>query len=667
MRICFIGKYPPIEGGVSTQSYWTLRGLAERGHHVYVVTNAFEVEREFRIALTSQDMEWYEPIFEDTGGFVRVRNTEPMKNHNMSYIPAANPFVSKLASVATQIIRQRQCEIIFGSYFEPYGVAAFLASQWTGVPFILKHAGSDLDRLMKTPDLCTTYLEVVRAAACLLTTRRVGERFLRMGVSRKKINSVTKFAFPPSVFNPTAQPLLRGDVEKITDVSASNFDADTPTVGIYGKVGITKGSFDLIEALSMLKREGVRFQALTATDGWRSQDFRRALLTSGLDGNTIQLPFIPNWRIPQFIRSCRAVCFLERDFPIAIHGPMVPREVMACGVCLIVSKEIADKQFYRDRIRDRENMLIVDDPKDKSELGSALRFALLNKERAHEIGVQAHALSRQIEDYDGFISSYEDVFERVLREKAGFTLSLDEVLTSDSQHADDQRVTLEPFQLFFPCTAKLLSANGLYAAIASTALFEEPVQGANYSIQTLKNKFQTLSYGLDAQTSDIFKYELTSFQLSCASQDQDLPPFDECDVCNKQDFGFEDVAKLRPLRSNYLSIESFDYDIRDLLKAVDADPLSITEVGPKQGLQLLVRLPNFRVHSFKINEMTRDLLNLCNGCRSVADLLFEFVSRANAPAPDSILRVLRSLYAKGAIAFATTRNEQHANAQIATR
>jgi hypothetical protein len=44
MRICFIGKYPPIQGGVSAQTYWAVRGLAERGHEVCVVTNADEVE-----------------------------------------------------------------------------------------------------------------------------------------------------------------------------------------------------------------------------------------------------------------------------------------------------------------------------------------------------------------------------------------------------------------------------------------------------------------------------------------------------------------------------------------------------------------------------------------------------------------------------------------------
>ena len=40
MRICIIGKFPPIQGGVSTRTYWTAHQLAARGHEVHVVTNA---------------------------------------------------------------------------------------------------------------------------------------------------------------------------------------------------------------------------------------------------------------------------------------------------------------------------------------------------------------------------------------------------------------------------------------------------------------------------------------------------------------------------------------------------------------------------------------------------------------------------------------------------
>jgi len=58
---------------------------------------------------------------------------------------------------------------------------------------------------------------------------------------------------------------------------------------------------------------------------------RTALVEAGIAERTLILPFLPNWRVPEFIRACTAVCFLERGFRVAIHAPMVAREVLACG------------------------------------------------------------------------------------------------------------------------------------------------------------------------------------------------------------------------------------------------------------------------------------------------------------------------------------------------
>ena len=79
MRVCAIVKYPPIQGGVSAQSYWLCRALAEAGHEVHVVTNAEEVEQDYRLVLGESDRAWLEPSFDaERGGRVRVHRTEPM-------------------------------------------------------------------------------------------------------------------------------------------------------------------------------------------------------------------------------------------------------------------------------------------------------------------------------------------------------------------------------------------------------------------------------------------------------------------------------------------------------------------------------------------------------------------------------------------------------------
>ena len=51
MRICLVGKYPPIQGGVSAQTYWFAQELANQGHQVHIVSNADEVEAGYRTTI----------------------------------------------------------------------------------------------------------------------------------------------------------------------------------------------------------------------------------------------------------------------------------------------------------------------------------------------------------------------------------------------------------------------------------------------------------------------------------------------------------------------------------------------------------------------------------------------------------------------------------------
>ncbi|MFC7616186.1 glycosyltransferase [Actinokineospora soli] len=236
MRICIVGKYPPIEGGVSAQTYWTARGLAARGHEVHVVTNAFEVSGEYRIELSSNDEAHLEPRFPETGGSVRVVSPAPLDRRKHAHIPMANPFVSKLAGAAAAVVEEHGCEAIITHYLEPYGVAAHLAALWTGVPLYLRHAGSDLDRLMRDRDLATTYRRVLTSATAVVTSRALLTRFLGLGVDRAALRDCPPFAIPDD-FSPDTAPM---DAEELSTLAGRPVDPSVPMIGVYGKPGRPK-------------------------------------------------------------------------------------------------------------------------------------------------------------------------------------------------------------------------------------------------------------------------------------------------------------------------------------------------------------------------------------------------------------------------------------------
>ena len=58
LKICIISKYPPIEGGVSARVYWLAKALGERKHEIHIVTNAQEVEGEYKERFDDDEQEY---------------------------------------------------------------------------------------------------------------------------------------------------------------------------------------------------------------------------------------------------------------------------------------------------------------------------------------------------------------------------------------------------------------------------------------------------------------------------------------------------------------------------------------------------------------------------------------------------------------------------------
>jgi glycosyltransferase involved in cell wall biosynthesis len=422
VEICFITKYPPIQGGVSMHCYWAARGLAERGHRVFVVTNADEVEETFRIGLSESERApggECQLRFPDSGGQVDVLSTRPPDRRRLYYIPMGNPTVTRLATMATDAIRANDCRVIFSYYLEPYGVAAYLASRWTRVPYVFKHAGSDLHRLMELDELRTTYTEVLVAANRVISRGPSRKLLLDAGVREDRITDRAGFSLPAEFFNPeaSARPLPWWLKDRVGG-TPPHLDPDIPVLGVYGKLGEYKGSADLVQAMARLHNEGFRFHLLAASHGWQEMRYRELVAHLGLTDYVHLIPFVPHWRVPSFIRSCTAVAFLEREFPISAHTPTIPLEVITCGGCLVVSAEVARKQLFRAQIRDLRNVVVVPDPREHELLAERLQYALQDDARARRIGRRGYQEFGYRHSYGDYVAELEDLLTTVAKEPA---------------------------------------------------------------------------------------------------------------------------------------------------------------------------------------------------------------------------------------------------------
>ena len=402
MRICIIGKFPPIQGGVGVRTYWNAHDLAARGHEVHVVTNAKEARPPFRMHMRRQDWKRCEATYASSGS-VKVHWTDPVDS-SQYYIPMASPFVSKLAATVARVHSEHPFDVIYSHYLEPYGVAGHLAAEIARVPHVVRMAGSDAGRLWRHPQFEALYDHVLRSAATVIATGVVAGRAIKRGVRPERIAGGGSLELREDLFCPEGPTLdlagLRREVESEPDVREmlwGGFAGELPYFGIYGKLGETKGSFALLAAMQRLKQAGLDVGLVAMAHGWPALEgkFRARAEELGLADRVLQIPFLPHWRVPEFLRSCLAVCCLEQDFPIVFHTPVIAREVLMCGACLVGSTEVIRKLPDYPRVPDGYGCVAIEDVQDIEALSARLTAITRDPEPIASVTARGRAFARK--------------------------------------------------------------------------------------------------------------------------------------------------------------------------------------------------------------------------------------------------------------------------------
>lgn len=417
MRILIVGKYPPIQGGVSRSVYWAAQGLAAAGHRVRVVTNAFEAEYGIRQMLHGNDRARLESFSGDNP--VELLATAAPFRHR--YVPYANPFVSRLAGLIETSLEEFRPDVVIASYFEPYGVATALATFGRDIPVLMTHAGSDLATLAKSPELQPVYRRILARADKVLTlNKRPGvQSLLRgLGVPDEKMvltfgNSVEPIFSPEAARLDLAGALAAGTAHmeaqapfspelkhRIAAINAVPLDPARPLLALFGKVGAKKGSFQLLESLARLARAGRRFHFIAIPCGMPEPMERFLGMVAadpGLAEATRILPPLAHWRIAELLRTVDLGFFLEHEFPVGIHSPRVAREILASGTALVLAREQAERMRIGRRLVAGENFIPVSHPDDAAALDNAIGFALDDPARLAAIAAAGRAASQHFE------------------------------------------------------------------------------------------------------------------------------------------------------------------------------------------------------------------------------------------------------------------------------
>ena len=396
MKICIISKYPPIEGGVSTRVYWLAKALGERGHEVHIVTNAQEVENEYKEQIDTNKRE-YAPKN------VYVHSTTV--DTNPWHIPFSRAYTERIANLAIEAIEEYNIQLIDSYYILPYGIAAFLAKNITGKPQILRHTGSDIGKLFASSSYNTLFKRVFQRVDRIVTVPPLKEVFLSLGVPKSRIAFDTEVSVDAKAFNPEVSPFPLSDY-------VQRQIPEGPIITYIGKINYywkTKGLSELIEAVREIKSD---FLLLFVANGKGLLKFQNLIREKNLQQRSIFMSFVPPWRIPSIIKVSTCVVVPERGFPIQHHTPILPREVMAVGKCLILSKELYNRGFYGN-LSDAEDVFLID-PKNTKQFRIIIEDIIRHPDTASRIGQNAYKSSRQLENFNGYIDHTMDLYTSLI-------------------------------------------------------------------------------------------------------------------------------------------------------------------------------------------------------------------------------------------------------------
>lgn len=627
------------------RTYWTAYRLAEHGHEVHVITNAKEASPPFRMHMRPEDWIRCEAQFSD--GSLTVHWSDPV-DRSQSYIPMASPFVSKLASIAAKVHAERPFDVIHSHYMEPYGVAGYLASEITGVPHVVRMAGSDAGRLWHHPQLDTLYDHVLRSAECVIAGGAVMQRAIERGVSSRRIAFGGGYSLPETLFTPDG-PVINlksliselGSADPVGDTLWGDFTGERNYFGVYGKLGETKGSFALLAAMHRLKLAGVNVGLVALAHGKPDVEgkFRTMAQELGLTDRILQLPFLPHWRVPEFLRGCLAVCCLEQDFPIRIHSPMVAREALLCGCCLVASREVLSKLPEYDRLPSGYGCVAVDNVHDVGELAQRLGDIANDPAPAAAVGARGHDFARRLERQTEFPRRLDKILTAAAARKrlpATFSGNSDTPGSSDGSF----QLTQLCADALLKITGKRLPTKGQVDIAQAHAILAAIRKATARGETSLKPLIPAVEIEITVATAEQTLGELRDGDKNKSFVRLNIP---------RWAIDSSDLAQLLPIQNPRMNIIKFNFDVSHYLTSRNVGEFPVVVTRLPSYVLVFAPAKGRRSEPLLVDGATARILQLSEGRQTALEIAAQLESEEGATSVEDSLAWIEELFRRGLI------------------
>lgn len=323
-RIALLSKFPPIEGGIATKTFWLARGLAKRGHEVHVITHGISAGGEYRI-------QGGENIPQDITNLWVHRPSEEIPWH----IPDDKEQSLSLLDLTLNVIRKYDIQILDTGYLIPYGIIGNLAKLTTGVCHIVRHGGSDIEKFLKKGVWDNVLHDAIKQADMVITDNNHESTF----------KSITQNTIVQTAYIPDEEVF-----KSLTNRSLQK------RVAFIGKINYHWQHKGLDRITEIMNQISGQFECLLIVQGNGMKDFQDNI-SADVVSKFKWLPFVPPWEMPQILNQVDAIFIFESKLPHPVISN-VALEALDSGVG-IVTDRVDFIETYRDIIKIDINQIII--------------------------------------------------------------------------------------------------------------------------------------------------------------------------------------------------------------------------------------------------------------------------------------------------------------------
>jgi len=314
--IIYISKYPPLEGGIASKTYWLAKALARAGHTIHVVTDPEAVDSHLTIPNADHSPE--------TPGVFVHRADQIVPWH----IPNDSHRVISLLDKTLEIVAKEKPDLIVGGYLVPYGIIASHLSSITGIPLVLMHGGSDIRKFLLN-GVWPHILPEALAKASQVVTDCDNQVHIR-----RFTNNIT--VLPPYVPDPSAFAKFPRPA------------SDTITLALIGKANYHwrhKGWEKIVDLWVQLSE---KFRLVVVSQGIGLEDVK-ASVPRDLVNRINWFPFFPPWHMPALLRTIDGLLYSQELLPFPMFSNTV-LEALACGTTVIADSADILEDYRRHGI-----------------------------------------------------------------------------------------------------------------------------------------------------------------------------------------------------------------------------------------------------------------------------------------------------------------------------